>query len=69
MRTVIASVFGPVVNALVAFGLFALMLVVIRSRRPHLWRRAADRVAREPSVLLAVEEAESQVCGDTTTGR
>jgi hypothetical protein len=62
-----ASVFGPVVNALVALGLFAVMLVVLRSRRPHLRRRDPETAPAE--VEPAVGDPEQRVCGDTTTGR
>ena len=62
-----ASVFGPVVNALVALGLFAVMLVVLRSRRPHLSRRAPSGAPADAEP--AVGDPEQRVCGDTATGR
>jgi hypothetical protein len=62
-----ASVFGPVVNALVALGLFAVMLVMLRSRRPHLGRRAP--AAAPAPADEAAEDPKQRVCGDTATGR
>ena len=62
-----ASVFGPVVNALVALGLFAVMLVVLRSRRPHL--RRGVPAAAPVDTERDVGDPEQRVCGDTATGR
>jgi hypothetical protein len=64
----VASIFGPVVNALVAAGLFAVMLLVVRSRRPQL-RRRRSAIAAPSLVPDPAGDHEARVCGESPTGR
>ena len=81
--SVTGSIFGPTVNALLALGLFVVMLVAVRSRRPRVGRKArppssatwrvppADPSPSGPVAAAdaATGDAPSPVCGESPTGR